>query len=140
MASVMLAAYPEIFAGVAIIAGLPYGAATSILGALALMKGQKFPSDGDLQSLLRSASPHKGTWPKISVWHGSVDHTVALANTSAIISQWRGVHDVSINPDQAEQIEGYPHRVWRDASGRDVIKEFIITGMEHGAPVQPGGQ
>ena len=43
MASVMLATYPEIFAGGAIIAGLPYGSAATIPEAFDRMRGHGGP-------------------------------------------------------------------------------------------------
>jgi poly(hydroxyalkanoate) depolymerase family esterase len=138
MTSVMLATYPEVFAGGAIIAGLPYGGATSVPEALARMRAQGTPPESELQALLRAASPHHGPWPTISVWHGSADHVVAPANAQAIIAQWRGVHDVAVEPTRSETVDSYPHRVWSDASGHDVIEEFTITGMGHGTPLKTG--
>src|SRR6185295_5408523 len=80
MASVMLATYPEIFAGGAIIAGLPHGSASSIPEAFDRMRGHGGPADPALQALLRNASSHKGPWPTISIWHGTADQTVNVSN------------------------------------------------------------
>ncbi|HEX8414713.1 MAG TPA: PHB depolymerase family esterase, partial [Sphingomicrobium sp.] len=44
MAAVMLATYPEVFAGGAIIAGLPFGVANSIPEAFEAMRGNRLPS------------------------------------------------------------------------------------------------
>ncbi|CCV05639.1 putative Feruloyl esterase [Mesorhizobium metallidurans STM 2683] len=71
MANVMLAAYPEVFGGGAIIAGLAYGSASTIPEAFDRMRGYSSPSKQELQRRLREASPHKGVWPKISIWQGS---------------------------------------------------------------------
>lgn len=60
MASVMLATYPELFAGGAIIAGLPYGCADTIPEALGLMRGRGGPGEAELARLVRSASDHGG--------------------------------------------------------------------------------
>ena len=49
MASVMLATYPEVFAGGAIIAGLPYGSASTIPEAFDRMRGHGLPSERELQ-------------------------------------------------------------------------------------------
>ncbi|MBV9305260.1 MAG: PHB depolymerase family esterase, partial [Acidobacteriaceae bacterium] len=94
MTSVMLATYPEVFAGGAIIAGLPYGCASSVPEAFELMRGHCLPTQDQLQSLLRSASTYAGPFPTISVWQGTADHIVAPSNMEAIISQWRGVHQL----------------------------------------------
>lgn len=53
MTSVMLATYPEVFAGGAIIAGLPYRSADSVTQALFRMKGCGGPSDSRLDALVR---------------------------------------------------------------------------------------
>ena len=137
MASVMLAAYPEIFAGGAIVAGLPFGTAATIPEALERMGGRGLPSEGKLQDLLRGASRHDGPWPRISVWHGAQDKTVSPANADAIVAQWRGVHGVAQTPTRFAEVEGYPQRIWCDAQGVPVIEDFSITGMGHGTPIDP---
>ena len=139
MASVMLATYPELFAGGAIIAGLPYGCAGGVPQAFERMRGHGMPAEAELSKLVRSASPHRGPWPILSVWHGSGDATVNPANANAIVSQWRSLHGVGREPSRIEAVDGYPRRVWCDASGREVIEEYSITGMGHGTPLDTIG-
>ncbi len=138
MASVMLATYPEVFAGGAIIAGLPYGAAATIPQALERMRGQAMPAEAELSELVLAASPHRGPWPTISVWHGSGDATVNPNNADAIIGQWRAIHGVAAEPTRSETVDGYPRRAWCNAAGAEVIEEYSITGMGHGAPLDTG--
>src|SRR5258708_36078745 len=76
MTSVMLATYPEVFAGGAIIAGLPFGVATNMREALSGMFQSPPRPAAELGDLVRNASHHKGPWPKLSGWHGSADRTV----------------------------------------------------------------
>lgn len=140
MASVMLATYPELFAGGAIIAGLPYGSATNMPQAFDRMRGYGGPAEAELAALVRGASGHKGPWPTISVWHGSDDATVDPGNAAAIIAQWRTLHGVAAAPSREEVIEGYPRRIWADKTGRDVIEEYSITGMGHGTPLATMGE
>ena len=140
MTSVMLATYPEVFAGGAIIAGLAYGSAADIPQAFARMRGQGGPAADSLPALVRAASDHEGPWPTISVWHGSGDTTVVPANAEAIVSQWRTIHGVAVEPDRSEMVDGYPRMVWTDAEGRDVIEEYSITGMGHGTPLSTQGE
>src|SRR3954468_572628 len=73
MTSVMLATYPEVFAGGAIIAGLPYGIATNLQQALSGMYQSASRPAGELGELVRNASSHNRPWPKVSVWHGTND-------------------------------------------------------------------
>ena len=135
MASVMLATYPEIFAGGAIIAGLPYGSAATIPEAFDRMRGHGGPSDSALQALLRSASSHDGPWPTISVWHGTADLTVNVSNADRIVAQWRGVHHLPEKPTHAEASSKHRAQVWRDAKGRALIEVHTIAGMGHGTPI-----
>jgi poly(hydroxyalkanoate) depolymerase family esterase len=139
MTSVMLATYPEVFAGGAIIAGLPYGAATNVPEAFDRMRGHGGPNPAALAAAIRDASPHQGPWPTVAIWHGSADHTVDASNGEAILAQWRAVHGVAARPDHSGKADGYPHREWRDPRGRVVLESHVITGMGHGTPVATGG-
>jgi len=86
-----------------------------------------------LQNKLHSASRHEGPWPNISVWHGTADRTIDIANSQAIIDQWRGVHRV--DDPASDLIKGHEHLVWKDESGRDAIEFYRIAGMGHGTPL-----
>ncbi|HEX2116602.1 MAG TPA: PHB depolymerase family esterase [Alphaproteobacteria bacterium] len=135
MTSVMLATYPEVFAGGAIIAGLPYGSATNVQEAFdAMFQGKVLPARawGDL---VRAASPHAGPWPKVSVWHGDADQTVKPANADEIIKQWVDVHGLSAAPSLEMGVDGHRRRVWRDAAGETMLEAYTIAGMAHGAPI-----
>jgi poly(hydroxyalkanoate) depolymerase family esterase len=140
MTSVMLATYPELFAGGAIIAGLPYATASNVSQALERMRGQSLPSAAALDALVRQASPHRGPWPTLSIWHGTTDATVNATNADAIIDQWRALHGVDRAPDATEIVSGYPRRIWRDADQREVIEEYRITAMGHGTPLATLGE
>lgn len=135
MTAVMLATYPELFAGGGIIAGLPFGTAHSVPQAFDRMRRQGGPSGQALTELVRSASDHDGPWPTLSVWHGSGDQTVDPGNAQDLIEQWGALHGVPQSPTLTDMVAGYPHRVWRDSNGRDVIEEYSITGMAHGTPL-----
>src|SRR4051812_13278708 len=68
MAAVMLATYPDVFAGGAIIAGLPYNCGT----ICQYQPQNKTPAQwGDL---VRAAYPgFSGPWPRVSIWYGASD-------------------------------------------------------------------
>jgi poly(hydroxyalkanoate) depolymerase family esterase len=138
MASVMLATYPDIFAGGAIIAGLPYGSATSVPEALDRMRGSGLPSARQLQALIGQASDHRGAWPTISVWHGTRDQTVVPANMEATIAQWCGVHGVGPGPASLQKLGPHTRRIWCDREGVTRIEAFEISGMGHGTPLHSG--
>ena len=108
MTSVMLATYPEVFAGGAIIAGLPYRSAKTLIEAIRCMKGYGEPSDKRLDELVRGASKFNGNWPTISVWHGDCDKTVNSSNADTIVRQWHKIHKVEGKLTRVEMVEGFP--------------------------------
>lgn len=138
MTSVMLATYPEMFAGGAIIAGLPHGAATNVPEALQQMRAHS-PSSRTAGGSIRAASPHRGPWPTISVWHGTADTVVSPSNADAILRQWRDIHGASDVPDEKGLVGRHPRRVWRNESGKTLIEEYRVAGMGHGTPLATDG-
>jgi poly(hydroxyalkanoate) depolymerase family esterase len=135
MTAALLSTYPDIFAGGAVIAGLPFGTATSVPEAFERMRGQAELQPGQLTQIVRSASNHSGKWPVLSVWHGSSDRTVDASNAAALIDQWRGLHGIAVDPSLSEPVAGQQRRVWCDQDGVAVIEEFIIRNMGHGTPL-----
>jgi hypothetical protein len=135
MASVMLATYPEVFAGGAIIAGLPYGCASNVQQAFEAMFTEHGHAAQALGDRVRAASRHRGPWPKISVWHGTSDPIVKPFNGEDIIRQWTNVHGLSDSPSYQESIGSHARRVWNDANGKALIEAFTISGMAHGVPL-----
>ncbi len=135
MTSVMLATYPELFAGGAVIAGLPFGVASNVREALNGMYQSPSRPAGELGDLVRNASNHKGPWPKLSVWHGSADRTVHPANANEIVKQWLDVHQLPAAPMSEGIVDGHPHQVWWNADGETVVESYTITDMAHGTPL-----
>ena len=139
MASVMLATYPEVFAGGAIIAGLPYGCASNVQQAFELMFTAQAEGARALGDRVRAASGHRGPWPKISVWHGTSDPIVQPSNGEDVIRQWTDVHNVGEYPTRQELIRDHTRRVWSNANGEALIEAFSISGMAHGVPLATTG-
>src|SRR5262245_27741553 len=139
MASVMLATYPEIFAAGAIIAGLPYGSAASVQEAFEAMFNEHAPSSRALGDRVRTATKHRGPWPKLSVWHGSADTVVLPTNADHIVRQWLYVQRLPEHPTCEEQIGRHKRRIWKDANGDTRLEAYTIAGMAHGAPLATVG-
>ena len=138
MTSVMLAAYPEVFAAGAIIAGLPYGAAANVAEAYeSMFQGVSRPAS-EWGDLVRQASRYKGPWPRVSVWHGDADPTVKPVNAAEIVKQWTDVHGLDSVAPLSEMVDGYPRQVWRNRAGDIAIESYTITSMAHGTPLATG--
>jgi feruloyl esterase len=135
MANAMLAAYPETFAAGAIIAGLPHGAARGVQEAFQAMAPGAQRTAREWGDRVRDASPHKGPWPRVSVWHGTADAIVAPMNSEQIVQQWLDVHGLAQSAPERRALEPVIQRIWRDAKGAPVVEENLIAGMAHGAPL-----
>jgi len=135
MALAMLACYPDVFAAGAVIAGLPYGSATSTQDALRAMFQAPPRSAPELGDLVREAAPNRSSWPRLSVWHGSADRTVKPSNAGEIIKQWLDVHGLPLTPMSEHIVDGHSRQVWWNADGETVVESYTIADMAHGIPL-----
>ena len=138
MTSVLLATYPDVFAGGAIVAGLPYRCATSQSAAFSCMNPGSDLSPAQWGAKVRAASSWTGPWPIVSIWHGDADYVVRPANLTESLEQWADVHGIDTVADATDTVSGFPHRVYKDAAGNAKVETYVITGMGHGTPVDPG--
>ena len=139
MTSVMLACYPDLFAAGAIIAGLPYGAASNVQQAFESMYQCPSRSARSWGDLVRAAGPdHNVRWPRVSVWHGNADKTVIPRNAGEIIKQWTNVHGLALQPSLQGTVDGHPRQVWINDAGEEMIKSYSIARMAHGTPLAVG--
>lgn len=139
MAAVMLATYPELFAGGSIVAGLPYGCATNMEEAFGAMFQARSLSAAAWGNKVRAAAPaYREPRAKVSIWHGGADATVVPLNAVESIKQWTDVHGLDAGRPTVDKINGFPHAVWHNAQGEAVVEAYTITGMAHGVPIDPG--
>ncbi|RST86031.1 PHB depolymerase family esterase [Aquibium carbonis] len=138
MAASLLATHPEVFAGGAIIAGLAHGIARTVPEAFDRMRGQGLPPERTLQRLLRDGSDHRGPWPRISIWQGTADQTVAASNAEAIAAQWRGAHGLDEASSHFRTSGVVTTQVWHDPAGDAVLEMNMVAGMGHGTPLASG--
>ena len=135
MAANLLAAYPDAFAAGAVVAGLPVGAASNVQQALSAMAnpGPVMPA-AILAQRARAHGPieYNGQWPRLSVWTGGADHTVAPGNARALARQWAGLYALDAD---APATDTPAPGVRRDRWGAGYVELWQIDGMAHGYPV-----
>lgn len=139
MAAVMLASYPDRFAGGAVVAGLPYGGATGMAQAFQAMQGRAALEPADLAALLGHAGAAPGRLPKVAIWHGDADHVVNAENGVQIARQWAIAEGLANEPDDTTSAPGGTRATWRDASGEVRIELNRVHGLGHGVPLETGG-
>jgi poly(hydroxyalkanoate) depolymerase family esterase len=139
MTEVMMATYPDVFAGGAVNAGGPYACATSLLATTACQQGNVARTPQQWGDLVRNAFPgHAGPFPRLVAFHGSSDFTVAAADLQQSVDQWSNVLGIDGVADLSETFRTSTHRVFRDASGRAMIETFLLAGVGHALSVDPG--
>jgi poly(hydroxyalkanoate) depolymerase family esterase len=130
MTAVMLATYPELFAGGAIIAGLPFGAAANVRDALESMRSAPLKTPRQWGDAVRAASRHAGPWPKISIWHGALDMTVNISNAQASAAQWADLHGLSLTDAKQQMVDGAVRLCWGDR-----LEVYTLAALGHGTPI-----
>ena len=130
MASILGAAYPELFAGLAVCAGVEYKAASNVAGALAVQQsGGPDPDQQGIQAYQaivvattpparegrRAAAARPRPRPiRVIVFHGALDALVRPVNGEQVIAQWAQTNDLL---DDA-----------RDDNSVDAAPDSTITG------------
>jgi poly(hydroxyalkanoate) depolymerase family esterase len=131
--AVMLAAYPDRFAAGSIMSGLPYKCATDLTSASSCEQmsasSQKTPQAwGDL---VRGAdSGFAGPWPRVQIWQGSSDYTVAPANATELVKQWTDVWGTDQTADATDTISTAT-RTQFIAGSTVAVELYTVTGMGH---------
>jgi feruloyl esterase len=136
MAAALLAAYPDVFAGGAVVAGLPVGAASSASEALRRTAEAGPPRSAEAWSeQVRRAAPigYAGPWPRISIWQGEADRVVDPANASLLAIQWATLHGFDPTQMDVKHLHGLYRERW-GVVGHPVVELCRLDGHGHGWP------
>lgn len=141
MTSVMLAAYPDVFNAGAVIAGIPYDCADDVLSAYSCMSPGVDRTPSAWAQGVRDAHPgYTGPWPRVAVWHGDNDPTVAKKNADELRDQWTAVHGLDQSPDRTSTIgpDSTRREQYLTADGDVAVEVDRVPAIGHGTPVDPG--
>ncbi len=139
MTEVMMAAYPDVFAGGAVSSGGAYRCAASLLETSSCQQGNVSRTPQQWGDLVRGAFPgYTGPFPRLIAFHGSSDFTVGSANLQQSIDQWSDVLGIDRTADVDDTFRTAAHEVYRDSGGQAMIETFLVTGMGHALTVDPG--
>ncbi|MBY2915358.1 alpha/beta hydrolase family esterase [Rhizobium leguminosarum] len=135
MSAALVANYPSLFAGAAIIAGMPVGSARDGMSALRAMKSGAPPPPGGWGRPVTEISSEIKAWPAITIWQGMEDRTVNPLNASACIAQWLEVQGLDEGSGRAEEKPWGWLQSWRTADGLK-LAFYSVTNMGHGLPIK----
>jgi poly(hydroxyalkanoate) depolymerase family esterase len=139
MAVAMLASYPEIFAGGATVAGLPYGCADDGGAALQCMKPGVDLSPDEWRRRFGETPPLERRAPRISIWHGDADKTVVPLNQQELVEQWTAIHHASSTPIHTETKGPITRKLYVDNAGATEIEAVVVKGLGHAFPIKTNG-
>ncbi len=142
MTAGLLVDYPEIFAGGGIVAGIPYGCASGLVSGLRCQLWGRDLEPTEWGHLIREAIAQTAlkpqNWPLVSIWQGDSDWVVDADNAAELVEQWTALQGIDPTSGLEEVSSGYSHRVYRDSTGRARVEFYLIAGMGHGQPIDPG--
>ncbi len=143
MTAVMMATYPDIFVKGAIMAGLPYKAATSISTAFNAQNGYVTMTPAQWGALVRGQNPgYKGNYPKAMICQGTSDLTVSPTNAAELMKQWTNLNHADQTVDSTNSaFQGNSNviqTIYNDSNGNPAVYIYRITGMGHGIAVDTG--
>ena len=142
MAANLVAAYPELFAAMAVHSGVATGAAGDVLTALAAMK-QGPATDGDAlgRAALATMGARAHTLP-VLVLHGRSDGVVSARNATALVQQWvtvnavvrgiavPGTATVRETVDTPDRYRATRER-WQAPDGAILVESWMIDELGH---------
>jgi poly(hydroxyalkanoate) depolymerase family esterase len=141
MTTVMLATYPDVFAGGSMFEGGAYGCSTS---CAALGKkgggGWTWPGNhaatlvtGAYATVWKNATARK---PRLLVFQGDADGAVTPENLADVTQQWKGAHGITAAGTKSN-LKGHEY-VEYAKNGQTVLATILMKGIGHGTPVDPG--
>ncbi len=140
MTAAMLAAYPERFAGGAIVAGVPYGCADTVIRARDCMKPGVDRKPEEWRQALAGTSGSPTRYPPVSIWHGDADERVVPRNRIELIEQWTAAHGLTGIALQSLPANGTLLReIYADASGTPKVESVVVKALGHAFPIRIGG-
>ena len=130
MAAIMGTTYPDIYAGVAVHSGLPYGAATDLPSALAAMRNGMARTNSQPRQTAGEKA-FKGI--PIIVFHGDADRMVHQKNGEQVVAATAPVsHGAeSRHTGQVAGGHAWTRTVRSDAHGKPVAEHWLIHGFGH---------
>ncbi len=138
MTGVMLATHPDLFAGGAVVGGVPYGCAANGFQALPCLKwGNRLVSGPAAwaDKVRRAAPPGTTRWPRVAIWHDAGDTVVNPYNAVSSMEQWTAVQGIDQVPEIDERIGEHRRLAYWDSLGRNLVELWITDRVGHATPI-----
>jgi poly(hydroxyalkanoate) depolymerase family esterase len=140
MANVLAAEYPDVFSAASAFSGVPAGCFATTNGSLwnsQCSGGTMIKTAQQWGDLARSMNPgYTGAYPRLQLWHGTSDTTLAYPNLGEEIKQWTNLHGLGQDPG----VTDHPQPSWTrtrygDAGTQATVEAVSIAGAGHQLPL-----
>ncbi|MEV6300639.1 PHB depolymerase family esterase [Actinoplanes sp. NPDC051861] len=148
MTNVLLANYPDVFAGGAAFMGVPDTCFQATAGNpadpsqqagwnSACASGQVSKTAAQWGDAVRNSYPgYSGPRPRMQLWHGVTDTTLHYNNFGEEIKQWTNVLGVSQTPVKTDTPQSGWTRTWYgNTSAQPPVQAISIAGVGHSLPM-----
>jgi poly(hydroxyalkanoate) depolymerase family esterase len=143
MSAALMAAYPDVFAAGAVLAGLPVGCATGMAQAFSRLAhaGPSLPAEAWARKVRAAAPPgYRGRFPRISIWHGAEDNVVDPANAALLVQQWTTVQGLGGAAGlESRPAPGVSRRIWGPPA-QPAVELWTMERMRHAYPINGVGR
>jgi len=126
MATILAEQAPDVFAGVAAMAGVALHAAHDVETAYAAMRGERTPefSEG-------GPGPVAYRRSRAIIWVGARDIRVAPVNAWLLGRQFASLYGLAESPDREEIFGGGKRALWHDRSGKTRLEVRELDAIGH---------
>ncbi|GAB3848047.1 PHB depolymerase family esterase [Dactylosporangium cerinum] len=140
MTNVLLGDYPDVFKAGAAFMGVPFGCFATTDGSSwnsTCSSGQLNKTPQQWGDLVRAAYPgYTGARPRMQVFHGTNDTTLAYPNFGEEIEQWTNVLGVSQTPVFTDQPQsGWTRTRYGNAGTMAPVEGISLAGVGHNLPL-----
>jgi poly(hydroxyalkanoate) depolymerase family esterase len=140
MTNVLLGDYPDVFQAGAAFMGVPFGCFATTDGSMwnsTCSSGNLIKTPQQWGDLARAAFPgYTGARPRMQLWHGTTDTTLAYPNFGEEIKQWTNVLGVSQTPTSTDTPQsGWTRTRYRNGTGPIQVEAYSIAGVGHSLPL-----
>jgi acetylxylan esterase len=140
MTNVLLGDYPDVFKAGAAFMGVPHSCFATTDGSMwntQCANGQRIMTPQQWGDLARGAFPgYTGARPRMQVFHGTADTTLAYPNFGEEIKQWTNVLGVSQTPSFTDQPQsGWTRSRYGGPGTMAPVEGVSVQGVGHSLPL-----
>ncbi|XXG97520.1 hypothetical protein Hte_003825 [Hypoxylon texense] len=138
MSNVLAATYPELIKAVSLYSGVAAGCFVSASGGVdqwnnSCSGGQSQATPDKWKQVVLDMYPgYAGPRPKMQIWHGSVDSTLAPQNYNETIKQWTAVFNVTQTPTSS--VANTPKQGYTTSNYGEFVQGIYAQGVGHSVP------